>query len=54
MQAQMRQCTAFEEQAHSAVVELEVRVRFRVTKLRYVVLQPVYPIIRPPGWSLRA
>ena len=31
----------------------EVRVRVRVTELKYVVLEPVYQIIRPPGWSLR-
>ena len=31
-----------------------VRVRAGVTELKYVVLEPVYQIIRPPGWSLRA
>ena len=29
------------------------QVRVRVTELKYVVLQPVYQIIREPGWSLR-
>ena len=28
-------------------------VTVRVTELKYVVLQPVYQIIREPGWSLR-
>ena len=27
--------------------------RIRVTELKYVVLEPVYQIIREPGWSLR-
>ena len=28
-------------------------IRYKVTKLKYVVLEPVYQIIREPGWSLR-
>ena len=35
------------------LVEIKSKVRVRVTKLKYVVIQPVYQIIRPLGWSLR-
>ena len=31
----------------------KVRFRFRVTELKYVVLEPVDQIIKAPGWSLR-
>ena len=39
--------------SESACQQILVRVRGRVTELKYVVLEPVYQIIREPGWSLR-
>ena len=34
-------------------VRVRVRVGARVNELKYVVLEPVYPIMKPLGWSLR-
>ena len=33
-------------------VRVRATVRVRVTELKYMVLEPVYPIIRVSGWSL--